>query len=105
MVLAIFGLVIAIIFKLYPEAVLSVWIEIPLALVVGYWVYKKNGALLVPSLLALAVMFVAIFMGAYYFPLTLPAWLGNPVVAWTVILMIYCFFASVIPGVDLTTTT
>ena len=35
-VLAIFGLVIAFIFKLYPEAVLSVWIEIPIALGIGF---------------------------------------------------------------------
>ena len=37
-VLAIFGLVIAVIFKLYPAAVLSVWIEIPIALAIGFWV-------------------------------------------------------------------
>ena len=30
-VLAIFGLVIALIFSYYPESVLSVWVEIPLA--------------------------------------------------------------------------
>ncbi len=105
MVLAIFGLVIAKIFTWYPESVLSVWIEIPLALAVGFWVYKKKGGLLAPSLAALAVMYVAIWIGTMV-PLDIaniiPAetFLGsylNPVVVWTVILFAYCFIASVLP--------
>lgn len=96
-VLAIFGLVIASIFKMYPESVLSVWIEIPLAIVIGWWVYKKHGGLLIPSLIALGLMYVAIFVGVYYFPVQLPESWGNPVVIWTVILLAYCFVASVLP--------
>ena len=42
-VLAIFGLVIATIFAQYPESVLSVWIEIPIAVLIGYHVYKEAG--------------------------------------------------------------
>ena len=56
-VLAIFGLVIASIFKSYPESVLSVWIEIPIAVAIGFWVYRKRGGLLLPSLVALALLF------------------------------------------------
>ena len=53
-VLAIFGLVIAIIFALYPESVLSVWIEIPLAVAIGFWVYQAAVASCsLPSLIAL----------------------------------------------------
>lgn len=110
-VLAIFGLVIAAIFKMYPESVISVWIEIPIAVAIGLWVYKRSGGLLLPSILALALMYGAIYVGAYYFPVTIPAdWctaiestLGlkagwaNPIVIWTTILMAYCFVASVIP--------
>ena len=55
-VIAIFGLVIAIIFSMYPESVLSVWIEIPLAIAIGFWVYRRGGGLLVGSLIALATM-------------------------------------------------
>ena len=102
-VLAIFGLVIAVIFKIYPEALLSVWVEIPLAIAVGYWVYRKGGGLLIPSLIALAVMYGAIYVGVYHFPATsiaasLPSLLtANPVVTWTIILLGYCFIASVLP--------
>ncbi|MEO2022382.1 MAG: carbon starvation protein A [Pirellulaceae bacterium] len=94
-VLAIFGLVIAVIFKLYPAAVLSVWIEIPIALAIGFWVYRRGGNLLIPSLAALLLLYVAIYVGVYYLPITLPV--SNPVVVWTLLLMTYCFIASVLP--------
>ena len=96
-VLAIFGLVIAVIFKIYPEAVLSVWIEIPIAVAIGFWVYRRGGNLLIPSLIALAIMYVAIYVGAYYLPIQLPAEWGSAVVIWTFILLTYCFVASVLP--------
>ena len=105
-VLAIFGLVIAIIFADYPESVLSVWIEIPIAVAIGFWVYRRGGHLLVPSLLALALMYVAIWVGVYFLPINLESLLGverlsssfaSSVVIWTLILMAYCFVASVLP--------
>ena len=99
-VLAIFGLVIASIFQQYPESVLSVWVAMPLAMMIGYWVYRRYGALLLPSLIALVVLYLCVYLGVYYFPCSLPeGWLiaGSPVVTWTVILMAYCFVASVLP--------
>ncbi|HYW81471.1 MAG TPA: carbon starvation protein A [Thermoguttaceae bacterium] len=96
-VLAIFGLVIASIFKIYPESVLSVWLSLPIAIGVGLWVYKRGGGLLVPSLLALGMLYLAIYVGAYWWPVVLPASWGNPVIIWTVVLLIYCFVASVLP--------
>jgi len=118
LVLAVFGLVIAIIFRDYPETVLSVWIAMPIAMAIGYWVYKGKGNLLVPSLLALATLYGAIYIGVEYMPISfqvanadagtvnfvvgktallneLP--LINPTMAWTGILMVYCFIASVLP--------
>jgi len=104
-VLAIFGLVIASIFAIYPESVLSVWIEIPIAVAIGFWVHKKNGSLLLPSLVALGLLYLAIYIGAYHWQIELPAmdWViggkqfGSPVVLWTLILLGYCFVASVLP--------
>ncbi len=101
-VLAIFGLVIAKIFTIYPESVLSVWISLPIAVGVGFWVYKGKGGLLVPSIIALGLVYLAIYVGAYWLPLSLPEdwkhndWL-NPTVVWTMILLVYCFIASVLP--------
>ncbi len=102
-VLAIFGLVIATIFSLYPESVLPVWISMPIAISIGFWVYRSGGGLLVPSLLALVAVYVAVYIGAYYLPIDITTWgLGeaistNPVMSWTVILLAYCFVASVLP--------
>ena len=96
-VLAIFGLVIASIFKMYPESVFSVWIDLPIAVCVGLWVYRRRSGLLIPSIVALALVYVAIYVGVYWLPLELPAAWGNPVIIWTIILLIYCFIASVLP--------
>ena len=101
-VLAIFGLVIAGIFTIYPESVLSVWIAMPLAVGVGFWVYRRRGGLLVPSIVALGILYGSVLLGVYTdtFRIELPSWMliGNsPVITWTVILMAYCFIASVLP--------
>jgi len=106
-VLAIFGLVIAVIFKLYPAAVLSVWIEIPIAVAIGFWVYRRGGGLLIPSIAALTLLYIAIYLGVYHFNTPVFATaeakipgiftVVNPVVCWTIILMTYCFVASVLP--------
>jgi len=110
-VLAIFGLVIAAIFSIYPETVLSVWIAMPMAVLVGYWIYRRGGGLLLPSLLALVVLYGAVVIGVEYLPISfgenVPLY-GNPdsgligsmkssVVIWTAILLVYCFLASVLP--------
>lgn len=97
-VLAIFGLVIASIFTLYPASVLSVWIEIPIAVAIGYWAYKRNGSLLIPSLLALATLYFCVYLGVQYLPIDIRSYgVSNPNVVWTIILLIYCFIASVLP--------
>ena len=105
-VLAIFGLVIAVIFALYPESVLSVLIEIPLAIAIGFWIHRAGKSLLIPSLIALGVMYAAMYVGAYHFQIDLGAWfkiplfgdtLASVVVVWTLVLFVYCFIASVLP--------
>ena len=70
-VLAIFGLVIATIFHDYPESVLSVWVAMPLAVGVGYWVYRGGGNLLWPSLIGLGVLYAAVYLGVYHFSIAL----------------------------------
>ena len=105
-VLAIFGLVIALIFSYYPESVLSVWIEIPLAVIIGIWIYRRGGNILIPSIIALGIMYIAMAVGAYILPIDLGRWFGisllsksyvNVVVIWTLVLFVYCFIASVLP--------
>ncbi|QDS94805.1 Carbon starvation protein A [Roseimaritima multifibrata] len=102
-VLAVFGLVIATVFSIYPESVLSVWVAMPVAVVIGLWVYRRGGGLLAPSLIGLALLYAAVYIGAYYLPIDLKHifptenhfW--NPKVVWTLILLVYAFAASVLP--------
>jgi carbon starvation protein len=109
-VLAVFGLVIAQIFSIYPESVLSVWVAMPLAVVIGLFIHRRGANLLLPSLAALAILYGAVYVGVYYWPVTfesLPLLAGpaagffeglrSTVVLWTVLLLIYCFIASVLP--------
>ncbi|TVP93907.1 MAG: carbon starvation protein A [Planctomycetaceae bacterium] len=102
-VLGIFGLVIANIFALYPESVLSVWVAMPVAIFIGWWHHRRGRGLLLPSAIGLAILYLGVYVGAYYLPLDiariLPAeslWL-TPVVVWTVILLVYAALASVLP--------
>ncbi|MCA9035340.1 MAG: carbon starvation protein A [Planctomycetaceae bacterium] len=104
-VLAVFGLVIAKIFSMYPESVLPTWASLPLAVGIGFWTHKRNGGLLIPSVMALAVVYVCVWLGAYVVPIDITQLFGVPetgrwvnvTTVWTVVLLVYCFFASVLP--------
>ena len=94
---AIFGLVIAVIFAMYPQSVLPVWLEVPIAMILGYVVYKKGAGLMLSSLVAVAAMYATVVIGAYV-PITLPTIAGVPATGtWTIILFIYAFIASTLP--------
>ncbi len=95
--IAILGLVMAVIFAKYPAAVLPVWMEIPIALYLGYLVYKKGKSILGLSILAIIAMYVTVVIGVY-FPIELPGIAGIPPTGgWTIILLAYAFVASVLP--------
>ncbi len=104
-VLAIFGLVIANIFAIYPESVLSVWIGMPIAIAIGLWAHRNSRSLIGPSIISLLLLYGAVYVGVYYLPIDLASYLPtaddksifNPIVIWTFVLLAYCFFASVLP--------
>jgi len=101
-VLAIFGLVIATIFKLYPSSVVPVFLQIPIAIALGIWL-KKGKSLALGSLLSVALMYASIVWSSSvdwstiaFFPAAITNNLSL-VAIWTIILMIYVFIASVLP--------
>ncbi|MEM1228487.1 MAG: carbon starvation protein A [Planctomycetota bacterium] len=102
-VLAIFGLVIANVFKLYPESVLSVWTAMPVAAIIGWTSIRGGRSLTMPCMVGLVLLYVTIYLGATSLPIDLAAVLpadavyATPVVAWTVLLLAYAFAASVLP--------
>ena len=96
-VIAIFGLVIAVIFAMYPQSVLAVWVEVPIAIYLGYLIYKKGANIMTWSIYAVLAMYVCVFLGPYL-PFKMPAIAGIPPTGvWTIILLAYGFIASILP--------
>lgn len=102
-VLAIFGLVIAVIFKNYPGSVLAVWVSLPIAVVFGVLMRRGSNQLVPMSIISLILIYLAVYVGAYHFPISLAGMelfgfeIKNDIVAWTIILLVYCAIASVLP--------
>ena len=118
---AVFAVVIANLFVANPGSVLPVWGSLVVAVIVGLLIYRTGTGILVPSLGALAVLYVLIWIGQYA-PFTLPDVFGfAPSAAqleaaggdvsaaqaaaavdgrragWVIVLFVYAFFASVLP--------
>ena len=100
-VIAIFGLVIAIIFKIYPASVFPVWAQIPIAVGLGYIVYRKSAKLTLSTAVAVLMMYATVVAG-HWMPFTISANFAESVGIpdtgiWTVILLTYAFVASILP--------
>ncbi len=97
-VLAIFGLVIAVVFRMFPAAIFPCVVQIPLAVVVGVVLRRSRIGLFLPSATALVLMYLSVLYGDV-------GWLGQfnaaaaawPVMVWVFVLLGYCFIASVLP--------
>ncbi|WP_339163980.1 carbon starvation protein A [Siminovitchia sp. FSL H7-0308] len=98
MVNAVFAVTIANLFTAFPESVLPYWLQIPVAITIGFLVYKRGTKLLWPSIIGLILLFVFILIGANV-PLPLPeAMLGmSPGAWWVIIMLIYGAVASRLP--------
>jgi carbon starvation protein len=96
-VVAIFGVVIALVFTLFPYAVIPLWLEIPIAMWLGYMVYNKGLPHLPLSIIAVTLMYITVIIGAYV-PIEMPAVFGiNPIACWVIVLLIYAYIASTLP--------
>ncbi len=109
-VLAIFGWVIATVFTMFPQSILPVFLQIPIAVWIGMNVHRKGRKLLAPSLAALGLMYLTVWFGAACPGLE---WTGGalggaiqqlnaalaqwPVWVWVAVLLSYCYVASVLP--------
>jgi carbon starvation protein len=97
-VIAVFADAIAKLFIAYPGSVFPVNFQIIVAVAIGWVSYKKAYPLLWPSVAALVLLYVTIFMGEAI-PLSLSAIVGveREALVWVVLLLVYSFIASVIP--------
>lgn len=96
-VLAVFAMIVGVLFEKYPESVFPVWIEVPIAVWLGYNVRKGRSDLLY-SIIAVVLLYLAIYVSVYFLPpIKVPPIMGSGVVTWALILYVYAFFASTIP--------
>ncbi len=97
--IAVFALVIAILFTMYPQAVIPVWVEVPIAMWLGYMVYKKNSSHVTLSIIAVVLLYLFVIVGAYV-PVDLKILGlsdGNILIVWMLILFAYAYIASTLP--------
>ena len=98
MVNAVFAIVIANLFVSVPSSVLSAWGVMPVAVAIGFLVYRRRVGLLWPSVIGVTLLYMMIFLGEYV-PIALPqqvAGLSAPAV-WVVLLFAYAGIASILP--------
>tara|TARA_B100001059_G_scaffold88097_1_gene86573 strand:+ start:2019 stop:3890 length:1872 start_codon:yes stop_codon:yes gene_type:complete len=97
-VLAIFGLVIAIVFRLFPEAIFPCIVQVPIAVIIGLLLNRRGMSLILPSIIALSLMYISVIFGDWgplaSFNNALAQW---PTMAWVFVLLGYSFVASVLP--------
>ncbi len=99
MVNAVFAIVIARLLVSFPGAVIPVWLQIPVAMTVGYVIHRKGGGLLIPSIAALVTLYLLIWVGSMV-PLEFSetTFIGLPNHAtWVLILFVYAGIASLLP--------
>ncbi|MGD8787037.1 MAG: carbon starvation protein A [Phycisphaerales bacterium] len=96
-VIAIFGVVIATVFTRFPSAVVPVWLQIPIAVALGFAVYKKTANVAIATTIAVIGMYLCIALGSKV-PIELGTALGLPSTGlWVIILLVYAWVASTLP--------
>ncbi|MFO7951524.1 MAG: carbon starvation CstA family protein [Bacillota bacterium] len=91
LVSAVFVHVIATLAESFPQAVYSIWIEIPLAIIIGFMI-RKNWKINIylAAIIAVVIMYVMIYVGVLY-PIELSY------ITWVWILLIYIVIATRLP--------
>ena len=115
MVNAVFAWVISSLFINFPATVLSIFIQIPLAIWIGYRSYRKTGGMVIPAIIVLIVMYAAAVFASYIpmLQVDLVSLFGGEgsgdtsflslsatemaFLVWIIVLMIYVYFASTLP--------
>lgn len=97
-VLAIFGVVIAKVFAMFPASILPCLLQIPLAMGIGAMLHKRGANILLPSLAVLALMYLSVWFGDAGWLHGLNSWLSEmPLIVWVGLLLLYSYAASVMP--------
>lgn len=95
-VLAVFAYAIAALFVKFPSSVLPINFQIIVAVAIGFLFYKKGVPILVPSIIALVLLYVMVWVGTKL-PIHVPPVMGSEIVTWIIFLLVYSLIASVLP--------
>jgi len=95
-VLAVFAFIIGTLFEANPGAIFPINVQILVAMTLGWLVYRRKVPIFAPSLIGYALLIGAVFLGND-FAAAFPAIAGLSVSTWVWILLVYSFFASVLP--------
>ncbi len=95
-VLAVFAFIIGTLFVAYPSSVFPINVQILLAVLLGWGVYRLRLQIFPVSIVAYVLLLLAVFYGQAFAD-AVPALGSISVGAWVWILMIYSFVASVLP--------
>ena len=99
LVLAVFAMAIADLFVSIPSSVLPINIQIIVALIIGWIIYKKGMNTFIPSIIALGVLYFFVWLGTQI-PLSFSSfgWVEDQQASvWIIILFIYSGIASLLP--------
>mgnify|MGYP002629952862 CR=1 FL=1 len=99
LVIAVFGVVAAKTLIAQPEMVFPTFAIIPVSILLGWCIYKKNLNLTMVTVLAVLVVILNIYIG-FKIPVPLPeeGVMGfSPLTFWFVLLMVYAGIASILP--------
>lgn len=113
MINAVFAWVISNLFITFPASVLSIFIQIPLAVWIGFRTYKSTGSMVVPAIAVLFIMYFTAILASYVpvLQIDLVSYFGgesNTVIGglsgveaaflvWIIVLMVYVYIASTMP--------
>jgi carbon starvation protein len=95
---AVFAFAIAGLFIAFPASILPVNVEIVVAVLLGWWGYRKGRSLMIPSIFVLLGLYLVIF-GTASGALPVPA-AGSLLLSkhfWVISLMVYAYVASSLP--------
>ena len=98
LILAVFAMVIADLFVAIPSSVIPINIEIIIAIIMGFLIYKKKIDILIPSLFALALLYFFVWVGTKV-PIDLTTTMAVQDVKnlWIIMLFIYSAIAILLP--------
>jgi len=98
---AVFAVVIGNLLVANPGAVIPIFVEIPLAIAIGQYIYRKRSAALVPSIIGVIGLYLLIWVGNLYpvdiTPLADGLGFAQPRDLWVIILFVYTFVAARLP--------